>query len=175
MTETQKQLAEENHNLIYWFLNKYHLSIDEYYDLAAIGLCKAAKTFNNEQSSFSTYAAKCMFTTVFSEIRNENNDKRKAFKEALSLDTTVEGFDNEQAKFLDMLSTCDTTEDIAVAQKMLEDYYKQASKRDKSIIQMLLNGYTQREIARIYNLSQAQISRTKKSFEKFLKKYKGEE
>ena len=174
MTETQKKLAEENHNLIYWFLNKYHLSIDEYYDLAAIGLCKAAKTYNDEQSSFSTYAARCMFTAVFSEIRNEKNEKRKALREALSLDAAIEGLDNEQAKLLDVLSTSDTTEDIVLAQKMLEDYYVQTSDKDKQIIQLLLTGYTQKEIASLYDVSQAYISRVKKKFETFLRKYKGE-
>ena len=49
MTEEQRKLVEDNHNLIYSFLQKYHLTIDEYYGLAAIGLCKAGKTYNGQK------------------------------------------------------------------------------------------------------------------------------
>lgn len=45
ITEAEKKLVEQNHNLIYAFLQKYHLTIEDYYGLAAIGLCKAAMTF----------------------------------------------------------------------------------------------------------------------------------
>ena len=69
ITEEQRKLVEENHNLIYSFLQKYNLAIDEYYGLASIGLCKAGKTYNGDKSNFSTYAYKCMFTTVMGELR----------------------------------------------------------------------------------------------------------
>ena len=44
LNEYQQKYAEQNHNLIYGILNDKNLSIDEYYDVAAIGLCKAAET-----------------------------------------------------------------------------------------------------------------------------------
>ena len=31
LTEEQKRLVEENHNLIYWYCHKYNLNIEEYY------------------------------------------------------------------------------------------------------------------------------------------------
>lgn len=49
MTDEQKQLVEQNHNLIYFYLYRHNLSIEEYYDVAAIGLCKAAITFKKRQ------------------------------------------------------------------------------------------------------------------------------
>ena len=55
MTKEQQKLVEENHGLIYSFLAKHNLPIEEYYDLAAIGLCKASITYQNE-TTFSTYA-----------------------------------------------------------------------------------------------------------------------
>lgn len=62
--------------MIYTFLHQYHLSIEDYYDLAAIGLCKAGSKFDGSKSKFSTYAYKCMFTTVFTEIRDRKAEKR---------------------------------------------------------------------------------------------------
>ena len=46
MDEHQKSLVTENHNLIYSFLKKYNLDVDEYYDLAAIGLCNACINYD---------------------------------------------------------------------------------------------------------------------------------
>lgn len=57
---------------MYSFLYKYHLDVEEWYDLASIGLCKAANTYNNDKSEFSTYAYKCMYTTIMMEKRKEN-------------------------------------------------------------------------------------------------------
>lgn len=45
--------------------------MEDWYDLAAIGMCKAAKTFNEGTSKFSTYAFKCMFNEVYSEKKKE--------------------------------------------------------------------------------------------------------
>mgnify|MGYP001317500519 CR=1 FL=1 len=42
ITDEASELVEENHNLIYSLLHKCHLNIEEWYDIAAIGLCKAA-------------------------------------------------------------------------------------------------------------------------------------
>lgn len=67
MTDYQKQLVTDNHNLIYRFLQKEKLNMEDWYDLSAIGMCKAAKTFNEGTSKFSTYAFKCMFNEVYSE------------------------------------------------------------------------------------------------------------
>ena len=72
MTNKQARLVEENHNLIYGFLHKHKLSEDFYGD-AAIGLCKAAETFDEtKNSSFSTYAYKCMFNECGIQIRLNN-------------------------------------------------------------------------------------------------------
>ena len=38
LTDEERDLVTNNHNLIYSYLNKYNLS-DDYYDLCAIGLC----------------------------------------------------------------------------------------------------------------------------------------
>ena len=61
LTPAQQKLVEDNHNLIYWFMNRRGLYTDEYYDLIAIALCRAAQDFNESKgTAFTTYAAKCM-------------------------------------------------------------------------------------------------------------------
>lgn len=74
MLAEHTRIVEENHNLIYGFLHKYKLSEDFYGD-AAIGLCKAAQSYDESKgSSFATYAYKCMFNECGITIRA---DKRK--------------------------------------------------------------------------------------------------
>ena len=66
LTKEQKELVENNHKLIYYYIHKNGLSVDEYYDILAIGLCKAALNFDESKGiKFVTYA---MFV-----MRNEHS------------------------------------------------------------------------------------------------------
>ena len=60
MTEEQKKLAEDNHNLIYFYARKYHMSKQDFEDrdgILAIGLCKAARDYDESRGrAFSTVA-----------------------------------------------------------------------------------------------------------------------
>ena len=49
LTKEQKELVENNHKLIYYYIHKNGLSLDEYYDILAIGLCKAALNFDESK------------------------------------------------------------------------------------------------------------------------------
>lgn len=71
LNNEQRKLVEENHNLIYSFLNNQALSINEWYDVCAIGLCNAALTFNGT-TKFSTLAYKCMLNSVRSVMRHDS-------------------------------------------------------------------------------------------------------
>lgn len=70
LNNEQRKLVEENHNLIYSFLNNQALSI-EWYDVCAIGLCNAALNFNGA-TKFSTFAYKCMLNSVRSVMRHDS-------------------------------------------------------------------------------------------------------
>ena len=52
----QKKLFEDNHNLIYSYAKKKHISSEKWYDVLAIGLCKAARSFDPDKGKFSTWA-----------------------------------------------------------------------------------------------------------------------
>ena len=55
LNDEQRKLVEDNHNLIYQYLIDNKLPQDEYYDIAAIGLCKAALKYDTSKGAFSTY------------------------------------------------------------------------------------------------------------------------
>ena len=106
MTQEQRKLVEENHKLIYYTLNKYKLNPEEYYDILAIGLCKAAIKFDPERSKFSTFAMKVMYNEFLQHDRNEKAEKRKENKNTLSLNYIMTNHKNKDRKceFGDLLT-----------------------------------------------------------------------
>ena len=65
LTNAQQELAAANHNLIYAVLNKHNLPEEDYYDIAAIGLCMAASTYDaSKGAAFSTYAYRVIANEV---------------------------------------------------------------------------------------------------------------
>ena len=73
LNEEQRKLAEDNHKLILSYLNKKHLSYEDFYDVCAIGLCIAALNYDSSLGySFSTLAFLCMKHEVMREFRQMN-------------------------------------------------------------------------------------------------------
>ena len=70
LTSTQQKMVEENHNLIYGMAHKYKINLDEYYDVLAIGLCKAAMTFDETKGQFSTFAYVTMLNEYNAVLRH---------------------------------------------------------------------------------------------------------
>lgn len=76
----QQQLISQNHNLIYGFAHKRKLNLDEYYDILALALCRAALSYDSHKSSFQTYAYMIMGSEVNAYQRALNKPKRKLDK-----------------------------------------------------------------------------------------------
>ena len=92
MTEEQKKLVEDNHNLIYFVLHKHNLPIDEYYDILAISLCKSGIHYDENKSKFSTFAVYNMEQDLKMEFRRNEALKRSKY-EKISYNTPVQGVD----------------------------------------------------------------------------------
>lgn len=169
LTEEQKKLVEDNHNLIYSFMNKEHLFIDEYYDICAIGLCKAAYYYNAEFSNFSTFAYKVMNNEVKQHFR-------KMFKEAAIPEDKIMYYnslidDSEKYSFLYFIpDKSASTEAECLSKIYLDEYIKKIPERDRKILLLCYLGYTQMEVSKIIGISQSQVSRIQKAFKTWLKK-----
>lgn len=152
-------LIEENHNLIYSYLHKMRLDIEEYYDLAAIGLCKAANNFDETKGfKFSTYAYRCMNNEVLNQIRKES----RCVTPLLIFDMDEE--DEEEKASLHLYTASKVSVENTVIVKMqLQDTLKTLTpprrKFAKEVLSLALSGMTQRDIAERLHVSQASISR----------------
>ena len=152
MTKEQENLVIENHNLIYYFIHKYNLSIEDYYDVCAIGLCKAASTYDDKKGiKFSTYAGVCIENEIKQELRKQKNIL------VYSLDMT---FSNTS----DGTGEISYVENITTGLSAYDDILpyqldKVLNAREYKLVALSLQDYTQVEIGNIIGISQAQVSR----------------
>lgn len=159
MTQQQRQtLIEKNHNLIYAFLKHMRLPADDYYDLAAIGLCRAADTYAEEVlTTFSTYAFRCMYHEAISYWRKE--EKRL---ETVSLD--IPEIKEALESRVDTATQLPETED-----DYSEEIWKALQKLsalERVILSLWVDGYNCREItgkiAKEYPYSLSYIQKKRK-------------
>lgn len=138
LTDEQRKLAEKNHNLIYKFAYKRNILIDEYYDILAIGLCNAAKVYDNGKGEFSTLAFRCMENELCMYWRSLQKKSLIPNEIMYSIDCDAksfkEPFDSRPFAKLDY--------DI-----MMEELKDILNDNEIMIIKMIADGETQNEIA----------------------------
>ena len=166
LTEEQKKLVEENHNLIYWFAKKYHVPIEEYYDVLAQGLCMAAYHYDPSKCSFSTYAYLCMNTEMHVEYRKTLRKSEIPqgnifhYENAWQLSDLIPTNEKTENKVIDRISYENL---ISLLNDILND-------KDKEVLNYILNGLTMREIAKIEGTSHQAIHNRMKKIRDKVKK-----
>lgn len=160
MTKEQEQLVTDNHNLIYFFLNKWgkileYSDMTDYYDICAIGLCKAAITYDSSKDvKFATYAGVCIENEIKQELRN----KKKYYAASVySLDRT---FNNTSDGTGEISYVNNITTGLSAYDEILPyQLDKVLNAREYKLVALVLQDYTQAEIGNIMGISQAQVSR----------------
>lgn len=152
LSPDQRALAEDNHQLVYGFLQSHHLSVDRYEGACDEGLCKAAMTFNPAKGAFSSWAYMYMASQVRMQMRSE---RRQIPTEALEpwMNTGSAGC------FHDGPDIHSIVEDVAARLKP----------RDQKVLRLLLAGRRQTAIAAEVGCAQTQVSRIKKHIRIMLK------
>lgn len=162
MTDEQQRLVTRNHNLIYSFLNKYQLSACDWYDVAAIGLCKAAMTYVSGVSSFSTYAYQCMRNEIYCEMRKENHQKMIPRDKLVYYQANINKYESEgKGAFVDLIPSYKNIEDEVINRYILSQHMQRLNERDKKIIHMLFDGCKQKEICNVVGCSRTHITNVK--------------
>lgn len=170
MNDEQRKLVEDNHNLIYAFLHKYNLSIDEYYDVAAIGLCKAAIMFDKKKGYiFSTYAYLVMLTELKIVFRHNTRRKAIPLDKLTYYQSIISNGDGKETELLDIIPDNTDIEADIIANETFKQVYSTLSEQDRRIIHMFELGYKQKEIAKNVGCSQSYISKIKTKIIKLLK------
>lgn len=149
LTEKQQKLVEENHNLIYGFANKMHLPLEEYYDLLAIGLCKAAQIFEEDKGAFSTVAYCCMKNELALYLRHIQIKSAIPKELIFSYDASCKDSHNGDTgnNVLETLASKHSVEDLVVNHIVTKEILTSLKDEDKFILQMIAVGMSQRKIA----------------------------
>lgn len=161
--EEYERLIIENEALVYHVLKQMHLysQLEDYYDVGMIGLCKAAKTFDNHKGSkFSTYACICIRNTILMDIRDQ---KRQCDYYSISLQTPInyDGDGNEQI-LENTISDYELEIDILNKEEKIAliESIRKLNDEDRQMIDLYFwKEMTQKEIARYLKMSQANVSR----------------
>lgn len=157
LNNEQRKLVEKNHNLIYQFLIDNKLSHDEYYDIAAIGLCNAAMKYDGSKGiAFSTYAYKTISNTIKKYVIY---DKRHTVDTmSYNVTSTVYGDDTE-VEYLETFKSNDNTEEENVTKMFFKWFIEYMSLRELQIVYYKTKNYTDTEISKKYGVTHSMISR----------------
>jgi len=162
LTKKQQELVEMNHNLIYSFAYKNNLSLEEYYDILAIGMCKAASTFDESKGAFTTVAFRCMRNEVFhywdSMKKKSVIPNNMIFSYDVHISEVMNDTYEDKNSFLSILSNKNYTHDVAIGNIMINEFMEILTKEEKYLVKLLMIGVTQAEIAEKTNRSRQLIN-----------------
>lgn len=148
----QNNFATVHHNLIYKFLNYYHLPEDEYYDIVVFGYLKAVNEYLTKEKlqsySFTSIAWKAMLNRLSNYHRGQTWQKRNAsvislhdspYSDGQPLDEVLPAEDELMKQLEEKL--------------LLHDLAARISEQQMEIVKLKYSGYGIQEIAKHQNLS----------------------
>lgn len=136
----QQQLIEENINLVYHIVHTYYpdfITDEDIVQCGMLGLCKAAKRWDESKATFATFACKCILYEIYKEFK-----RRKRHKGCLSLDYPMKGTDEETDVFGDLIAG-----DKDVDYVNLQSFYDTLNPREQEIFDLFYMGLSSTEVA----------------------------
>lgn len=169
LTPKQKQLVADNHRLIYSYAKKNHLKLDEWYDVLAIAMCKAARRFDPDKGKFSTWC----YRHFDNEVRTVRNDARKKSRIPNDLIVPYESMfkavdcnDDNSDRLIDVGYAEDRIYDMLVY-----DIEQNMTRIERDVFDCLINGYTLRMIASEVGCTPKEVSKTISSIKTKVREY----
>ena len=179
--EARNMLISHNLRLVAHIAQKYESkdeNIDDLISIGTIGLVKAVDTYSKDkQVKLATYASKCIENEILMVLRsNKKHSKNVSLYEPIGLDK-----DGLEIQLHEVLPSSDEllVDEINHNERLnaLLKYLNVLDEREMKIISLRfgLNNkteYTQKEIAKMYNISRSYVSRIeKRALTKMLREY----
>ncbi len=157
-TKNEQRFAEENHDLVYAFLNEKKLSEDEYYDVVVFGYLRAVQEyFDNKRIckyKFSTLAWKRMQYVLLDYYKYLSRPKRNAT--VISLDELI---DSEKGLCIANAIIYDDLPTEMKEEMLMHELARQLPEREMRIVRMKVQGCKMHEIAKAERLTFQEINR----------------
>lgn len=172
LTESQQELAAENHQLIYGFARMHGLNLDEFYDILAIALCHAAKGFNkNLGFSFTTFAYRRMDMEVRHYYQELSAQKNPINMTIISLDQPT--LDGSKDSLYEIFQTDYFRVTLDDTYPYVKEFRGRLSEKLQKIVDGYLLGYNDRELGKMLKCTHSQIGLYKKQLMEQWCAYKG--
>ena len=157
LTDAQRKLVEENHNLIYKVLYDKGFNIEEWYDVAAIALCNAAALYKPEKDiKFATYAYTSIYFSICRQMDLNKAQHRIPDSVLFSYNKMVPG-DEYERSYADFLPGSGSFEDDIIDVERFKKGLEKLNNRDREIILLLADGHTYKSVGEKFGLSRESI------------------
>jgi RNA polymerase sporulation-specific sigma factor len=160
-------LILENMKLVYYLISKYYptfIGDEDLQQVGMLGLCKAANTWNEEKSKFSTYASKCILNEINFEFK-----RRKKHNGVLSLDKELGVEDGAMKTFGDLIVGED---DVGFVD--YKGFLATLSDRQKDVLELSERGFDTDDIADMLDVSTQSVNASKRQIKLKWRKYNGD-
>lgn len=146
LTEEQRQLAAENHDLIYAFAKQHNADLEEVYGDLAIALCRAASVYDEMLGlKFSTLAFACMKVEYANYQRSRHASGQIPEACIISYDALMacDNKDGDAFSLSMVLSGSDDIEyDISVG--LVDNFIKTLTPSEKTVVYVKMQNYPDR-------------------------------
>ena len=102
LSETQRKLVEEKHDVMMQYLDKRNLPAEEYYDVVVFGFLRAVQSYEKNGKSESLEALAETFMERVLEQYEHTQKVRKSKIQILSLDALLSGADQPTFEQVDV-------------------------------------------------------------------------
>ena len=148
LTAQERDFAAEHHNIVYKFLYVNKFSIDDFYDIAALGYLQGVRAYLNREKSktnipFTVVAWGYMRAAVQQYFNKQDAAKRIPPELILSLDIM-----DEDKVFFNHIYEDQYMENVAIEKQVLETVVKAFTQMQQAIIWCKLDGMNNREICK---------------------------
>lgn len=173
LTAEQSMLVEQNHNLIYHYINAHDLTIDEYYDILAIALCKAAEAYDPSKGvCFSTFTYRCFYNACSLYRRDEMASKRIPQHMMVYYDAPVENSAGQEShELIDVISYAKYRHGFEYSDVLIEQFMKHLTDKQCEVLVCRLRGEKGVDIAEHVGCTPQAVSITRKQIKKRWKKF----
>ena len=161
----QKKLVEDNHDLIYGFMTKYKLDFSTWYDVCAIGLCKAGAAYDGS-NRFSTLAYYCMHNEVKNAKRTQSAKKRNDSR-VVSLNCEVKTVYNEDVPLEAVIDSGAKNEEYTIGKDWADWFIENLPLNTLKILYERMQGFTCQEIAIKIGITTSRVAQILKNLRQY--------
>lgn len=167
LTMSEQKFAEQNHNIIYDYLHKKKMDIEEYYDIAAIGYVTAVMNYHRKRKlqkyAFTTIA----WRTMGREILNYNRSLNQQKHPPLVFLEDIHTEDNEK-EWQGVIGADDEAFNMRL---YISDIEKCLEPQQHSLCKILLQGSTDKECRKAMKCNNSELKTHKNMLREFFTRY----